>query len=1109
MKYNIVKLGFLPALFLATVMFAQDRMDVSGSWRLALDWDDVGLQQQWYNAALPGTDVLPLPGSLQAQGFGEKPTIDGPWTAHIGMGVWKNNPRYARYMAPDNFKSPVFLMPDRLYVGSAWYQRDILIPEEWAGMPLRLFLERPHWKTTVWLDGRELGTQRLLSTPHVYDLGTAEPGQYRLTIRVDNTVDPYVGMDAHSVSDQTQSNWNGIAGRMELIGSPALSIEQVRSFPDVDRRSVTLELRMSTPAGKGKVRVAANGVNNNPHQVNAETFAITWEDYIASVDYDLGLDARLWDEHEPHLYQIQLALLSGGIFSRKEVHRKELLFGLREWGIEDRMFTVNGTTTKLRGTLDCAIWPLTGYPATDTESWRKVMRACKEFGLNHIRFHSWCPPEAAFIAANEMGIYLLVEAGIWSHFVGEDEALQEWVLKEEAPAILAAYGNHPSFFGFGIGNEGINPPSREVFSSIFIEQCKRNDGRHLYTDFAHTGTSEKVDFMIKVHLNVETDGHSERFHLRNLIAHSTRANFGAAMEHADRPVIAHEIVQQAIMPDFEEMERYTGVLKPKNFEIFRDIIEENNMGHFMEELFMSQGRFQTLLYKAEIEAHLRSRNFSGYQLLGINDFSGQGTALVGALNVFWEPKRYVTAAEYRRFQNTVVPLAEFDKRVWTKDEVFSADLLVSQFGPADLTNQVVDWKVKYANGQVIDAGVFGELLLRQGDVRDIGSIAVPLNGIAAPAELTLEVALAGTEFVNSWNIYVYDRPGLMSAPAGILVADSLSHEVFETLQSGGTVCLFIDPNQIQGAEGYFSWLPFAWNQVTFPQQRNVSKGLLIKSDHPALAGFPARDYSTWQWQDALENARPVDLSHIFPPDQRAIVQYNDSWTHGRKLGLIYEARVGGGKLLFCSFDMNKQARSCPVLSQLRRSLLSYAASDAFDPQVEITHDQLAGMIREKCSVILMQIGGRIAAVSSEQPGYEREEMTDGNPDTFWHSRFSPDKDPLPQWVVIELPKVIPLEGLRYLPRQDKPIGRVTEYAVYMSDDGKTWNQPVSEGRILPDNEEKQIRFANPVEGRFVRFEIRKSEHDVAAIGQLDILFDVDEAIRQGLIDPSGFSFENQ
>ncbi len=737
------------------------------------------------------------------------------------------------------------------------------------------------------------------------------------------------------------------------------------------------------------------------------------------------------------------------------------------------------------------------------------MRACKEFGLNHIRFHSWCPPEAAFIAADEMGIYLLVEAGIWSHYVGEDEALQEWVLKEEAPAILAAYGNHPSFFGFGIGNEGLNPPSRELFSSIFIEQCKTQDGRHLYTDFAHTGSSNKTDFMIKVRLNVETDGRSERFHLRNLIARNTRANFSAAMEHADRPVIAHEIVQQAIMPDFEEMKRYTGVLKPKNYGIFRDFIEENNMGHFIEEQFMAEGKFQTLLYKAEIEAHLRSRNFSGYQLLGINDFTGQGTALVGAMNVFWEPKRYVSASEYRRFQNTVVPLAEFDKRVWTKDEILSADLLVAHFGPVDLTKQAVDWKVKYTNGRVIDNGTFGALDIKQGDLRDIGSIGVPLNGITTPAELTLEVALEGTEFVNSWNFYVYDRPDVLPAPEGVLVADSLSHEVLETLRSGGTVCLFVDPDKIQGAEGYFSWLPFAWNRVTFPQQRNVSKGLLIKNDHPALAGFPARDYSTWQWQDASENARPVDLSHIFPPDHRAIVQYNDSWTHGRKLGLIFEAQAEGGKLLFCSFDMNKRVKSCPALAQLRRSLLSYAASDAFDPQVKITSDQLAGMIREKRSLIFMQIGGKIAALSSEQPGYEREEMTDGNPETFWHSRYQPEKDPLPQYVVIELPKVIPLEGIRYLPRQDKSVGRVTEYAVYLSDDGKTWDQPVKEGLLPPDGEEKQIRFDNLAEGRFVKFEIRKALNDVAAIADLDILFDVDEAIRQGLIDPSGFSFENQ
>jgi hypothetical protein len=358
-----MKLIFITCMasLLALGARAGDRIDLAGSWRLALDRENAGIGQKWHAGPLPGGDALELPGSLQAQGFGEIPSINGPWTAVIGMAVWRSNPKYARYLKPDDLRSPVFLMPGRLYVGAAWYQREITVAPEWAGRHLRLHLERPHWKTTVWVEGREIGSLRLLGAPHVHDLGPLEPGNHRLTIRVDNPLDPNVGPDAHSVSDQTQSNWNGIAGRIELIALPSVSITRVRTFPDVASKSVRIELRMSTDAGAGKVRIEARGANGNPHQAPTKSHAVTWKDGSVEVVHPLGVDARLWDEHEPNLYDLTLALTADG--GASDV--KEVLLGLREWGIADRMFTVNGKITKLRGTLDCAIWPLTGYPATD------------------------------------------------------------------------------------------------------------------------------------------------------------------------------------------------------------------------------------------------------------------------------------------------------------------------------------------------------------------------------------------------------------------------------------------------------------------------------------------------------------------------------------------------------------------------------------------------------------------------------------------------------------------------------------------------------------------------------------------------------------------------
>ena len=859
---------------------------------------------------------------------------------------------------------------------------------------------------------------------------------------------------------------------------------------------------MSTAAGKGRVKVEAIGVNGNSQRSPVKDFEVEWKAGKCEVAYALGNTAKLWDEHAPNLYELHVDFSESGT---KAVQSTQVTFGLRELGQRDRMFTMNGKTTQLRGTLDNAIWPLTGFPATDVASWRKEMQACKDFGLNHIRFHSWCPPEAAFIAADQLGLYLHVENSIWSHKIGEDTGLQQWVLNEEAPAILAAYGNHPSFFGMGIGNEGKPSEARAVFARTFVEKCKQLDNRHFYTDFTHTGIEDTVDYEVKAAFI--RDGKNHLIRGGGAIA-STLGDFSADMELMEKTTIGHETVQQAVYPDLREMDLYTGALKPTNYEIFRDFAKANGMGGFEEEVFLSAGKFQTLLYKGDIEVALRSRHYAGYEMLGINDFSGQGTALVGALNVFWEPKRYTSAAEYTRFENTVVPLARFSKRVWTKNETLTADLQVAHYGPEDFRDQAVSWTLKTASGKQVAGAVLDKQTIAQGGLRDLGKISAPLGNVPTPCKLTLEVALVGTKFVNSWDFWVYDQAQPAAGPESVLEADTISKAVIEKLHSGGTVCLFVDPKKISGVEGKFSFQPFGWNLLTFPQQKNMGKGLLANPAHPALAQFPTDSFADWQWQDLMDRCQPVDLSKAFPPNARGIVQLIDTWTKCRKLGVIFEAQVDGGSLLFCSFDLQGNLENRPAAAQLRKSLLAYAGSAKFKPEVKVSLKDFSALLYGKVNGTLAQIGGRIVSVSSEQTRREAKYMIDGDRATYWHSQFTEPKQPLPQSVVLELPKILPLDGLSYLPRQEAPQGHIKEYAIYLSNDGKTWGQPVLKGKIDPaSNALANLKFAKKTEGRFVKLEILSGNADVASIAELDILFDVDQAIQAGIIDPSGFNLQ--
>ena len=88
----------------------------------------------------------------------------------------------------------------------------------------------------------------------------------------------------------------------------------------------------------------------------------------------------------------------------------------------------------------------------DTASWLAYFRKIKEYGLNHVRFHSWCPPEACFEAADIEGIYLQPELPIWGTFNEKEVELMHF-LHDDGEAIQREYSAHPSFAMFGLGNE--------------------------------------------------------------------------------------------------------------------------------------------------------------------------------------------------------------------------------------------------------------------------------------------------------------------------------------------------------------------------------------------------------------------------------------------------------------------------------------------------------------------------------------------------------------------------------------------------------------------------------------------------------------------------------
>jgi GH18 family chitinase len=944
-EYGADRSGALLDTLDAALRGEEDRIPLSGVWRFELDPSDEGLPSFWEKRTLP--ERIRLPGVLQAQGFGEDVTVDTKWTGEIVDRSFFSSPRYEPYRRPGNVKVPFWLQPDKHYVGPAWFERDIAVPPEWKGRRVVLHLERPHWQTIVWLDGDVVGSNDSLSTPHEYDLGSPAPGPHRLTVCVDNRLVVDVGLNSHSVTDHTQGNWNGIVGPIELRATSPVWIEDLQVMPHLEMhhleaQAVTVRGAIGNAtrhAGRGEVRleVALAGVPSP----EPKTLAVEWNASGGTfeVDIPLGTNVRLWDEFSPVLQVLRADLQTPHGRDQRTVR-----FGLREIGTQGTQFVVNGRKTFFRGTLECAVFPKTGHPPTDVASWQRIVRTAKAHGLNMIRFHSWCPPEAAFAAADQEGFYYQVEVASWANSstrLGAGLAIDDWVYRETA-RILKAYGNHPSFVLLPYGNE---PAGRDrEFLGRWVEHWKARDPRRLYTSASGWPQIPENQFHVTPDPRIQAWGAGLASRV-NAKPPETRTDYRDYVRARAVPVISHEIGQWCAYPNLAERAKYTGYLKAKNFDIFADTLAAAGMADEAGAFLHASGKLQALLYKEDVESALRTPGMGGFQLLDLHDFPGQGTALVGVLDPFWDSKGYITADEFRRFAGETVPLARLDRRVFTTADTLEADVEVAHFGKAPLLGARPAWRLVRDDGRTVAHGALATRDVPVDSGVALGRVRVKLSPLAAPRRYRLVVGLEGTRFENDWDVWVYAPRVDVGVPKGVTLTTALDDATEARLRDGGRVVLLVPPDRVRGdalGKVELGFSSIFWNTAWTSRQAPHTLGVLVDPAHPAFAAFPTEDHSDWQWWYLVSRAGAMILDGL-PQELRPTVQVIDDWFTNRRLGLVFEARVGKGRLLVTSIDLERDLDANVVARQMRHSLLQYAASDRFSPKVEVSPDAVRGL----------------------------------------------------------------------------------------------------------------------------------------------------------------------
>lgn len=930
----------------------ESTLSVAGTWRFQLDADDVGIDEKWFDQPLE--DSVTLPGTTDTNQKGEKTD-------------YRPTNRLARVWS---------------WIGPAWYQREVAIPEAWDGKRITLFFERSK-NSRVWVDDTFVGLEDTLSAPQVFDVtGTMTPGTHTITVLIDNSKLPPVG-PAHAVDERTQTNWNGIVGRMELRATDPVWIEDVQVFPNAAERTARVRAVVGNITGKpatGKLTVESQSENvDEPAEFDSRTVEVeaAGRETVVEFTYRPGKEVPLWNEFNPALVRLDFELETE-VGDQSFGDRESVRFGMRDFAREGNRLTINGEPVFLRGRIDCANYPLTGHAPMGKAEWLRLFTIQKNWGLNHVRYHSWCPPAAAFEAADELGFYLQAElpnkrsafnapedADAPIHNIDRlevestatDVSLYDYG-KREAQLIFKHFGNSPSFVMFTLGNElGRNQGMFEL-----VDHFQNIDPRRLYAQGSNNmhwnpSLAEGDDFWVIAKVEKDDKPLRGSFALGSFpdphietLPPSTMVDYRDSIDGVPVPLIGHETGQFQVYPDFRDIPKFTGVLEARNYEIFRERLEEAGMLDQAHDFVRASGALSAICYREDIEAALRTPEFGGFQLLDLMDFPGQGTALVGMLNVFMESKGIIEPGEWREFCSETVPLLRMEKYTWTSDETFQGTVQIAHYGAADLAGATVTATVSDSAGRDIASHAFPPTDLPRGALTEVGAYRLPLASadLQAPQKLTLTLEIDETGDRNRYPLWVYPPEVENDAPDDVLVTRRYADaETRQHLADGGRVLLLPEldalPKSLDGGFQTEFWSPMfaASARRRGNPEPPGTLGFLCDPESPALAHFPTEFHGNWQWWHLVQHSRPLVLDDA-PDDYRPIVQPIDNFERNHRLGLIAETKVGPGSMLVCAIDLpNLDDR--PEARQLMHSLLRYLGSPEFDPETELDPELLESL----------------------------------------------------------------------------------------------------------------------------------------------------------------------
>jgi glycoside hydrolase family 2 gh2F len=844
--------------------------------------------------------------------------------------------------------------------------------------------------------------QGTLSTPYIFELTGAAPGEHEFTFLSDNS---YPGMPKAAIcyssaaTDETQTNWNGILGECSMYTRPQNFIDSLRVYPRAVKKEeknkaggYVLDVCVELAPGAKKVykdakiilqseALAAGELEDT--QTLTEIISYSGEGLAEAGtdkeenpktmeiwfrDLPLRENVKLWDEDEGNLYEMAVTLDNGMSAEDKGGSTAECRtrFGIRSFGDNGSgRLALNGRAIFLRGEANCAEYPETGHPPMTIPEWKEMLLKYRSYGINFVRFHSHCEPEAAFAAADELGMLLQPELSHWDpkDAFGTEESYRYY--RAELVDLLKTYANHPSFVMLTLGNElQAQDEGRERMREL-VRTAKRMDPTRLYANgsnafYGEEGCDPESDFYTSQSCKdvvIRGTFSGMRGYLNENYPSADRTYDEAMAEirkEYQKPVFSFEVGQFEVLPDFEELESFHGISDPVNLKLIKKRVEERGLLPTWEKYVEATGELSRLAYREEIEAAMRTRELSGISLLGLQDFPGQGTALVGMMNSHLEPKPYDFARpeRFREFFQECRILVKLPHYTYEAGERLIAEVEAANFGKRNIEG-VFCWtlagkKSVSENGNcepaeikskntVIATGEDTEITIcRPGSYTEVGSLDIPLDFVEKNTALTLKVRIGDS--ISAYPIWVY-RKTTPVCPENVYETRAFDVKTREILQNGGRVYLSPDadkeslPNSIKT-----QFTTDFWSVGTFADQEG-GMGQLIDTEHPIFKEFPTDFHTDWQWW-IMATKRAV----ILPHPMKTIITEMDSYAFLRPMAQMIEFRCLKGKVLLSTMELHK-SQQYPEVRALQASIYTYLSGENFEPAEEITEEELSMLVR--------------------------------------------------------------------------------------------------------------------------------------------------------------------